>query len=389
MTNRVRDRDSPCKRRRGRQNSYSVPVRRGRNGGGVLITGGAGFIGVNLADALIRRQTPITLFDNLSRPGSAVNLAWLRERHGDAFRFLDGDVRDREAVGAAVQGAHVVYHLAGQTAVTVSVQDPRADLDANVVGTVNVLEAARTSVEPPIVVYASTNKVYGALEQLPVVEDETRYRIVDPEVGISESQPLDFYSPYGCSKGAADQYVRDYFRIYGLPTIVFRQSCIYGIRQMGSEDQGWVGWFVIASLLEEPIAIAGDGKQVRDLLYIDDLVDAYVMAVDHIGATAGEVYNIGGGRDRTLSIWREFAPLAGEILGRRLEVARYAEARPGDQRVFYCDTAKAYRDFAWAPKVGVEDGIQRLAEWVESELPSFRARRARSDVVSEVDEALR
>ena len=344
---------------------------------------------MNLADALIRRETPITLFDNLSRPGSALNLAWLQERHGGVFSFVNGDIRDPVAVQSAIEGVRVVYHLAGQTAVTVSVDDPRGDLDANIIGTLNVLEAARASAETPTVVYSSTNKVYGSLEQLQVVEDETRYRLVDPESGVSEQQYLDFYSPYGCSKGAADQYVRDYYRIYGLPTIVFRQSCIYGPRQMGSEDQGWVGWFVIAALLDEPIVIAGDGKQVRDLLYIDDLVDAYQMAVDGIDTTAGEVYNIGGGLDRTLSIWKEFAPLAGEILGRSPELARYVDARPGDQRVFYCDTAKASRDFGWKPKVSVEDGIRRLAEWVDSELPSFRARQARSDVVGEVDEALR
>jgi CDP-paratose 2-epimerase len=348
-----------------------------------LITGGAGFIGANLADALIRRKTPVTLFDNLSRPGSALNLAWLRDRHGDVFRFVDGDIRDPVAVGAATGGARVVYHLAGQTAVTLSVDDPRGDLNANLIGTINVLEAARTSADPPTIVFSSTNKVYGSLEHLEVVEDETRYRLVDPEAGVSEQQPLDFYSPYGCSKGAADQYVRDYHRIYGLPTIVFRQSCIYGPRQMGSEDQGWVGWFVIAALLGDPIVIAGDGKQVRDLLYIDDLVDAYLMAVDSIEATAGEVYNIGGGLDRTISIWKEFAPLAGEILGRPPDLAGYVDARPGDQRVFYCDTAKASRDFGWGPKVGVEDGIRGLAEWVESELPSFQARRATASVVDE------
>jgi CDP-paratose 2-epimerase len=367
---------------------YALSVNRRPTGEHSLITGGAGFIGANVADALIGGGATVTLFDNLSRPGSSVNLDWLRERHGDTFRFIDGDVRDADAVSSAMQDVQVAYHLAGQTAVTFSVEDPRFDLDANLVGTINVLEAARAARERPIVIYASTNKVYGSLERLPVVEDETRYRLLDPEDGISEEQPLDFYSPYGCSKGAADQYVRDYHRIYGVPTIVFRQSCIYGPRQMGSEDQGWVGWFLIATLLEEPIVIAGDGKQVRDLLYIDELVDAYQLAVDHIEYTAGQVYNIGGGRARTLSVWQEFARLAEQILGRRLEVSGYVPARPGDQRIFYCDTSKALRDFGWQPRVGVEEGIRRLAEWVESELPNLRARRAPADDISEVGEAL-
>lgn len=337
-----------------------------------LVTGGAGFLGSNLADTLLGDGVRVTVFDNLSRPGAELNLDWLRIRHGDTLSFTAGDVRDAVAVERAVADADVVYHFAGQTAVTASVEDPRADFEQNALGTFNVLEAARRSSTDPVVVYASTNKVYGALPGVAVVEEETRYSLPHAEAGIDEQQPLDFHSPYGCSKGAADQYVRDYHRVYGLRTVVLRQSCIYGPRQMGVEDQGWVAWFVIAATFDLPITVYGDGKQVRDLLYVGDAVAALRSAADHIEVTAGQVYNVGGGQARTLSVWREFEPLLAATVGKSVKPARFVPARIGDQRVFYCDTGKARRDFGWEPTVGVEEGFRRLAGWIEEAEPDLR-----------------
>jgi CDP-paratose 2-epimerase len=330
----------------------------------ILITGGAGFIGCNLADRLSRKGHHVVVLDDLSRRGSELNLSWLRVEREDPVEFIRADIRDAQAMRAAMQGVEVVYHLAAQTAVTTSVIDPRLDFDINALGTFNVLEAARISGQNPAFVFASTNKVYGEMHDVAVEEQDTRHVYTDLAEGADETYPLDFHSPYGCSKGSADQYVRDYHRIYGLPTVVFRQSCIYGPRQMGVEDQGWVAWFVIAAATGKPITIYGDGKQVRDLLYVDDLVDAYEGAVQNIGTTAGQVYNMGGGRKNTMSIWAEFQPILSEVLGRRVEAAAFAGWRPGDQKVFYCDTSRAGRDFGWAPKTGVRDGIAQLAEWV-------------------------
>jgi CDP-paratose 2-epimerase len=337
----------------------------------ILITGGAGFIGCNLADRLIRDGHHVTVFDNLSRRGTDKNVAWLRERHENRFQFMQGDIRSPEAINQAMASVEVVYHLAGQTAVTTSVTHPRDDFEANALGTFNVLEAARLYGDDPAFLYSSTNKVYGGMEDVPVVELPTRYTYRDLTEGASEAQPLDFHSPYGCSKGAADQYVRDYQRIYGLPTVVFRQSCIYGPRQMGVEDQGWVAWFIIAAITGKPITIFGNGKQVRDLLYVDDLIDAYEMAITHIDKTAGQVYNIGGGAARTMSVWAEFRPILEKALGRAVPDAPFADWRPGDQPVFYCDISNANRDFGWEPKVGVEQGIHRLTEWVKDNKSLF------------------
>jgi CDP-paratose 2-epimerase len=332
-----------------------------------VVTGGAGFIGSNLVDALLAAGGTVTIFDNLSRRGSELNLAWLEARHREGLRFVGGDIRDATAVEEVIAGADVVYHLAGQTAVTTSIADPRADFEANALGTLNVLEGARRAPVRPIVVYASTNKVYGSLEHVGLVERETRYDFAELEAGIDETQPVDLQSPYGCSKGAAEFYVRDYHRLYGIPTIAFRQSCIYGPRQLGVEDQGWVGWFVRAAVLDKDITIFGDGKQLRDLLYVDDLVEAYLRAVDRIETSAGEVYNIGGGRSRTVSVWREFGPLLSKIVERDVEPARQVTARPSDQKVFYCDIGKAERELAWEPTIGVEHGLEALAAWIRSE----------------------
>jgi CDP-paratose 2-epimerase len=338
-----------------------------------LITGGAGFIGCNLADSLASRGYAVAILDNLSRPGTERNLEWLRSRHGNAIRFAQGDTRDYEATRAAVEGQRLIFHCAAQTAVTSSVTDPRRDMEDNVIGTFNVLEAARLVGDNPILLYTSTNKVYGGMEDVPVVERNGRYDYDDLPFGVAETQPLDFHSPYGCSKGAADQYVHDYSRIYGLRTIVFRQSCIYGPRQMGVEDQGWVAWFIIAAVTGKPITIYGDGKQVRDVLYVDDLVRAYELAIERIDVTQGQVYNIGGGRENTMSIWTEFEPLLNEALGSPVRPAAYAGWRPGDQPVFICDIRKAERDFGWHPEVGVREGIGRLADWVRANRELFGA----------------
>ena len=330
----------------------------------VLVTGGLGFIGSNLSDRLLRQGHRLTIVDNLSRPGVKRNLEWLREQHGAAsFSLIQADVVDIGAHLAAVEGVDRVYHLAGQVAVTASLRDPRADFYANALGTFNVLEAVRTVRADPVFIYSSTNKVYGGLEALSTVEQAGRYSYADLPYGISEQQSVDFSSPYGCSKGAGDQYVRDYHRTYGLRTVVLRQSCIYGYRQFGVEDQGWLAWFTIAALRRHPITIYGDGKQVRDVLFIDDLLDAYEAAVRCIDRCAGQVYNVGGGPQNTISIWAEFGPMLEQLLEHRVPVA-YERARPGDQLVYVSDIRKAGCELGWQPRVGVSDGIQRLVEWI-------------------------
>ncbi len=340
----------------------------------ILITGGAGFIGANLADRLLAKGHRVTVLDDLSRQGTDANIAWLRERHGEAFALIADTIVNPEVCQRAVAGAEVIYHLAAQTAVTTSIQDPRRDFEVNALGTLNLLEAARLAGHSPVVVYASTNKVYGAMEREPVVELQTRYAYRDLPDGVGEEQPLDFHSPYGCSKGAADQYVRDYSRIYGLPTVVFRQSCIYGPRQMGVEDQGWVAWFIIALVTGKPITIYGNGKQVRDLLYIDDLLDAFELCVERIEATRGQIYNIGGGPANAISVWWDFKPLVEQALGRPVQDPAFASWRPGDQPVFIANTAKAARDFGWSPRIPVAEGIQRLVEWVATHRALFAQR---------------
>jgi CDP-paratose 2-epimerase len=336
-----------------------------------LITGGAGFIGINYAARLLDRGDEVVIFDNLSREGTPGNIAWLKDTFGeDSFELIIADIRDHEAVNSAVGKADFILHLAAQVAVTSSVIDPRTDFEINALGTLNVLEAARNSSKKPPVFYSSTNKVYGDLDDIEVAEGETNYYFPDLPYGIPETQTLDFHSPYGCSKGAGDQYVRDYYRIFGLPTVVFRQSCIYGPHQFGIEDQGWVAWFVIAAETGKPISIYGDGKQVRDLLYVDDLLNAYDLAFTNIDTTAGKIYNIGGGKDNTLSIWTEFGPLLEKELGRAIPVAR-EDWRPGDQRIFVADIRKAQLDFGWKPEIGVSTGIRNLFDWVRANRKLF------------------
>jgi CDP-paratose 2-epimerase len=329
-----------------------------------LITGGAGFIGSNYAARCIARGEKVTIFDNLSRPGASMNVDWLNSTFGqDAFRLLRGDVRDEKAIRDAAADADAIVHLAGQVAVTTSVMNPREDFEINARGTFNVLEAARASGRNPAVLYASTNKVYGGMEEVRVEETDTDYRYADFPMGIPETQPLDFHSPYGCSKGCGDQYVRDYYRIYGLRTVVMRQSCIYGIRQFGVEDQGWVAWFIIAAVTGRPITIYGDGKQVRDVLFVEDLLDAYDAALNNLDLTAGQVYNIGGGPVNTMSVWIEFKPILERLLERPIPVAS-GDWRPGDQRIYVSDIRKAAHDLNWTPRIGVAEGVERLYRWV-------------------------
>jgi len=329
-----------------------------------FLTGGAGFIGSNYAQRLLERGEKVTLYDNLSRAGALRNLNWLGGTFGEkAFGFVNGDVRDAAFLANAARDADVIVHLAGQVAVTTSVLEPREDFEINALGTFNVLEVARLNERQPLVIFASTNKVYGGMDDVEVVEGATRWEYKDLPFGCSETQPLDFHSPYGCSKGTGDQYARDYYRIYGLPSVVFRQSCIYGPRQFGIEDQGWVAWFVIAAVTGRPLAIYGDGKQVRDLLHVYDLLDAYDAAIERQDQVRGQVFNLGGGPDNTLSIWAEFGPLLEKLLGKPMPVTRGAW-RPGDQKVFVADIRKARRVLGWKPNYGVEKGIRQLFDWV-------------------------
>ncbi|MBL0347229.1 GDP-mannose 4,6-dehydratase [Candidatus Villigracilis affinis] len=336
-----------------------------------LITGGAGFIGSNYVHRLLKRGEAVTIFDNLARAGAPRNLEWLKKEFGaNAFEMVVGDVRDADRIAEAAKGADVIVHLAGQVAVTTSVTNPRDDFEVNALGTFNVLEAARLSGKKPIFLYASTNKVYGGMDDVEVVEDATRWHYKDLTYGAPETQPLDFHSPYGCSKGTGDQYVRDYFRIYGLPTVVLRQSCIYGPRQFGIEDQGWLAWMIIAAVTGRKITVYGDGKQVRDVLHVDDLLDAYDAAIANIEVAKGQVYNMGGGVNNVLAIWAEFGPMIESLLGKKIEVAR-GDWRPGDQRVFYADYRKAERELGWKPKISLEEGIERLFQWVKENKDQF------------------
>jgi CDP-paratose 2-epimerase len=340
---------------------------------GMLVTGGAGFIGSNLVNDLLTAKQNVTVFDALLRPGAANNIAWLQS-HPQSFRLriVPEDIRNFDAVREAVTDADVIYHLAGQVAVTTSVTDPRSDFNINALGTLNVLEAARLGGHRPVIVFTSTNKVYGGLEQVDLVEERYRYRLTRFPEGISEAQPLDFHSPYGCSKGAADQYVRDYARIYGLPTIVFRMSCIYGPRQFGTEDQGWVAHFIISALTGQPITIYGNGKQVRDVLFVDDLIRALRLAVENIDTVAGEVFNIGGGPSNTLSVWAEFGELLRELAGEEIPVG-FEDWRPGDQPCYVSNIDKARSRLGWFPVIDKATGIRRLGDWVNANFDLFHA----------------
>ena len=328
-----------------------------------IVTGGAGFIGANAASRYLRRGHQVVVIDNLSRDGVRKNLAWLQGQGNLAFVELD--IRNGPELARVFRehkDADQVLHLAAQVAVTTSVVSPRDDFEINALGTFNVLEAVRqASIAAPLI-YASTNKVYGEMTQIGVAESNGRYAYKSLPYGVSEEHTLDFHSPYGCSKGAADQYVIDYSRIYGLRTIVFRQSCIYGYRQFGAEDQGWIAWFMIASQMGRPITIFGDGKQVRDILFIDDLLDAYDAGFAAAGRVAGRAYNIGGGPDNVLSL----IELVRYIERRRNGKLPYAQSdwRPGDQKVFVSDIRRASADLGWSPNTGCARGLDLLYDWI-------------------------
>ena len=338
-----------------------------------VVTGGAGFIGCHAAARFHKAGHEVVVVDNLSRRGADANLAWLREQGVAAF--VKADIRDARAMTDLFTrhaDADAVLHLAGQVAVTTSVADPRTDFDINALGTLNVLEAVRLAAGGrPALLYSSTNKVYGNLEHVKVVERNGRYAYEDRPEGVDENEPLDFHSPYGCSKGAGDQYVRDYARIYGMRTVVFRQSCIYGTRQFGIEDQGWVAWFCVAVTTGQPFTIFGDGKQIRDALWVEDLIDVYERAIERIDEVSGEVFNIGGGPRNTISLLELVAKLE-KAYGRRLNPP-HADWRPGDQRVFVADVRKADRLLGWRPRVETDEGVLRLIGWVKENFGLFGA----------------
>jgi CDP-paratose 2-epimerase len=336
----------------------------------ILITGGAGFIGCNAARYFGERNWSVTVLDNLSRMGAEKNLQWLRD--GTTFDFSQVDVRDGKAVGRVIAGGRfdAVLHLAAQVAVTTSVTDPRTDFNVNALGTFNVLDALRLYCPEAVFIFASTNKVYGKIVGASSELRGNRYAYVNRPYGIGEKEPLDFLSPYGCSKGAADQYVLDFARIYNIPATSFRQSCIYGPRQFGVEDQGWVAWFVIAATLGREITIFGDGKQARDVLHVDDLVRAYEAAIRAPEKVTGEAFNVGGGIEQVISLIDLI-----EILENRFHrkiALQWDDWRPGDQQVYVSDTRKIRTALNWESEIGVAAGIAQLIEWVEKNRDTFQ-----------------
>lgn len=344
--------------------------------GYILITGGSGFIGSNLADRLLREGHRVMLFDNLSRAGVVQNYRGLRAEHGAQVTLMEADIRDMAAVATAVQGATAVYHFAAQVAVTTSLETPTVDFAINAQGTLNLLEALRALPAPPPLIFTSTNKVYGALHDIPLQLAGERYEPVDPtlrEAGVSEAQRLSFYSPYGCSKGTADQYVLDYAQTFGLPAAVFRMSCIYGPRQFGTEDQGWVAHFLMRSLDGEAITLYGDGKQVRDILFVEDLVEALLLARQQIDRLRGEAFNIGGGPGNAVSLLEVLEHIAA-LEDAQPEIS-WGDWRPGDQRYYVSNTQKFSEATGWAPQVGVEEGIARLRDWLRKS-PAYRKHEA-------------
>ncbi len=342
----------------------------------ILITGGAGFVGSNLAHRLLSAGHRVRLLDNLSRAGVERNLRWLIETHGDLVDIEVPDLRNLSIIRQAVKDASQVFHFAAQVAVTSSLVDPIEDFEINARGTLNVLEAIRAVQNPPPLVFTSTNKVYGNLADLEFTKQPTRYAPLNPSInerGIAENRPLDFHSPYGCSKGAADQYVVDYARTYRIPALVFRMSCIYGPHQYGNEDQGWVAHFVIRSIRSKSITIYGDGRQVRDILFIDDLVDAFLLAQQHMKKLSGNAFNIGGGPANSISLL-ELLDLLAELHGGDLMV-RFEDWRAADQRYYVADTGKFSGLTGWQPRVGVHEGVRRLYEWIKTGSDDFSTER--------------
>ncbi len=329
-----------------------------------LITGGAGFIGTNLAERLLDEGRRVRLFDSLARPGVEKNLRWLCDRYGDRVDVQIEDIRDPWAVYDAVVGADRIFHFAAQVAVTASVENPREDFDINAGGTLNVLEALRKLGEPPPLLFTSTNKVYGALDDIRLDVNGSAYLPLEEEhaSGIGPERPLDFESPYGCSKGAADEYILDYSRIFGLSTVVFRMSCIYGPHQFGTEDQGWIAHFMLRVLRGEPITIFGDGRQVRDILYVDDLIQGMLAATDEMEGVRGRAFNVGGGPERAVSLLQVIDILE-ELHGGLPDVV-FTEWRPSDQKYYVSDTSQLQWATGWRPEVGVHEGIRRLYDWL-------------------------
>jgi CDP-paratose 2-epimerase len=335
-----------------------------------LITGGAGFIGTNLAERLVQEGRKVTIYDSLARPGVERNIEWLQRTYPRDMEFIAGDIRHADSVQQAVRHADEVFHFAAQVAVTTSLMNPREDYEVNIGGTVNVLEAIRGVSNPPPLIFTSTNKVYGALADLSLEKNCTRYQPLNAllRTGISEARPLDFHSPYGCSKGAADQYVLDYARSFHIPAVVFRMSCIYGPHQMGTEDQGWIAHFLIRAMSGQPIMICGDGMQVRDVLFVDDLVDAFLLAQANNRTLSGQAFNIGGGMGNTISLI-ELLKLIETMEGRK-PLVHMDDWRAGDQRYYVSDTRKFKAATGWAARVTVREGVGRLHQWLKESGPT-------------------
>jgi len=343
-----------------------------------LVTGGAGFIGSNVADRLLRQGRNVIVYDNLSRRGVSANLEWLASNHSSRLRVETGDIRDTARLNSVAAHVDEVFHFAAQVAVTTSFENPREDFEINVGGTLNLLEALRMQLQPPRLVFTSTNKVYGSLADLRVYPNGTRYQPVSspPMFGIDEGRQLEFHSPYACSKGAADQYVLDYARYKRLPAVVFRMSCIYGPRQRGTEDQGWIAHFIDRAINGQPLTIYGDGKQVRDVLFVTDLVDALLLAQERMSELSGEAFNIGGGVDNTLSLL-ELLSAIHELYGSSPPI-RAGEWRAGDQKYYVSDIRKFRLYTQWSPRVGVRQGVTELYRWL-------RGHGARSDASGAAD----
>ncbi|MEA3489271.1 MAG: SDR family NAD(P)-dependent oxidoreductase [Candidatus Omnitrophota bacterium] len=337
----------------------------------VLITGGAGFVGCNLAQVYLEKGHEVIVLDDLSRKGTRKNLNWL-ETIGRIV-FFRQDIRDFRKLKKTIEKCgeiDVIYHMAAQVAVTTSVADPRSDFDANALGTFNLLEAVRQSGKDPVIVFASTNKVYGEMMDLKVALQGGKYQYTDMPQGVSESRQLDFHSPYGCSKGCADQYVVDYSRIYGMRTVCMRQSCIYGPRQFGVEDQGWVAWFTIAAALGRPLTIYGDGKQVRDILHVRDLIELFQKAYDNIENVKGMAFNVGGGTENQMSLL-ELIDFLEKRTGKKIKPS-FDDWRPGDQKIYVSDIRKVKEHLGWEPRIGKEKGVEMLWEWVNGNKDLFK-----------------
>jgi CDP-paratose 2-epimerase len=331
----------------------------------VLITGGAGFVGTNLAHRLLSSGQRVRTFDNLARPGVEQNMRRLQQKHGDLLEVEIADVRNQHRLRSALRDVSQVYHFAAQVAVTSSLGSPVHDFEVNARGTLNLLEALRESPAPPSLIFTSTNKVYRILSDVDLEETSTRYEPVDCHVrnnGINEDRHLDFHSPYGCSKGVADQYVLDYARSFGLQSVVFRMSCIYGPYQLGTEDQGWVAHFLIQGLKGQPITVYGDGKQVRDILFVEDLVSALLMAQGKMDRICGQAFNIGGGPENTVSLL-ELLDLMGKLEVPAPQVG-FGPVRQGDQRYYVSDCHRFTAATGWMPTVGVPDGVRDLLRWL-------------------------